>query len=104
MPTRQEKQWQHYENNKAMRKVRKEIKRNRKPGRVRRRDWTRVDPDAFDEEDFEDEERVMPRGEQERRQADIAAALAPPRGGRDRRRGSNPREGARPAWDRDRGQ
>ena len=60
-----------------MRQVRKQIKRNRKPKRVRRKSWI---PDSFEEmdefDDLSQSERMMPRGEQERRQAILAEALA----------------------------
>jgi ribosome biogenesis GTPase len=58
-----------------MRRVRKQIKRNRKPKRVRRRDWKCYgfdDLDALDELDISQNERIMPRGEQERRWANLA--------------------------------
>jgi ribosome biogenesis GTPase len=69
-----EKQWQHHEAAKKMRKVRKEIKRNRKPKRVRRKAWNSYDYDdldALDEIDLPQSEPVMPRGEQERRRANL---------------------------------
>jgi ribosome biogenesis GTPase len=78
VPSRKEKQWHHYEENKALRKVRKQIKRNRKTKRVRRKDWM---PDSLDDLDAlydiegTTEERIMPRGERERRQAAITAAI-----------------------------
>jgi len=65
------------EASKTMRQVRNQIKRNRKPKRPRRRNWM---PDSFDDldalYDLPDTERIMPRGERERRQAVMAAALA----------------------------
>ena len=65
------------EASKTMRQVRNQIKRNRKPKRPRRRNWM---PDSFDDLDALDDlpkrERIMPRGERERRQAVMAAALA----------------------------
>jgi len=58
-------------------KVRKQIKRNRQPKPARRKNWL---PDSFDDldelYDLPQAERVMPRGERERRQAVMAAALA----------------------------
>ncbi len=77
MPSRTARQWEHYRQNKQMREVRKHLKRNRKPKRVRRKEWV---PDNFD--DLEDmvaspqSERIMPRGEQERRRNRMAEALA----------------------------
>jgi ribosome biogenesis GTPase len=77
--SREEKQWRHHEENKTMRKVRKQIKRNRKTKRVRSKDWM---PESFDDLDalcdldVASEERIMPRGERERRQAALTAALS----------------------------
>ena len=60
----------------TMRQVRKQIKRNRQPKPARRKNWM---PDSFDDlDEFYDlpkTEPVMPRGERERRQAVMAAAL-----------------------------
>jgi ribosome biogenesis GTPase len=75
MPTREKKRWQHYEADKTLRLARKEIKRNRKPkGGRRREDLAEklYDPDALE---FPQTERVMPRGERERRRAVMTAAL-----------------------------
>jgi ribosome biogenesis GTPase len=77
VPTREQSHWKHVEEEKLLRRVRKEIKRNRKPDCVRRRDWRSEgcdDPDALDELSFPQSERVMPRGERERRRALWAAA------------------------------
>ena len=77
MPSREEKRWQHHNADKGMRQVRKQIKRNRKPKRVRRKDWM---PDRSDDRDTFDDlpqsERMMPLGERERRRALMAEALA----------------------------
>ena len=70
MATREEKFWQHYREEKTQRQNRKEIKKNRKPGRVRERGWTDAyieDPDGYDMLDVPSVERVMPRGEREQR-------------------------------------
>jgi ribosome biogenesis GTPase len=62
-----------------MRKVRQQLKNNRKPKRPRQRDWL---PDILDDEealyelDYEDSEPMMPPGEQERRRTVQQAALA----------------------------
>jgi ribosome biogenesis GTPase len=72
--SRKEKQWQHYEANKAMRSVRKQIKRNRKPKQVRRKDWSPDNFDDLDDVDYPQVERIMPRGERERRRANVALA------------------------------
>jgi ribosome biogenesis GTPase len=74
---REKKRWQHHHTDKTMRRVRKQVKRNRKPKRVRRRDWKSYgfdDLDALDELDIPQSERVMPSGERERRRANLALA------------------------------
>lgn len=79
MPSREEKQWRHHEENKTLRKVRKQIKRNRKDKRARHKDWmpdSLDDLDALYDLDAPTEERIMPRGERERRQAALTAAMA----------------------------
>ena len=45
MPSREEKAWQHYRVDKTLRQARKEIKRNRKRKRVRRKSWVAEDWD-----------------------------------------------------------
>ena len=75
-----------YEEQKTLRKVRNQLKRNRKHKRVRQREWRELreygvadalqDLDLVQELDLPQHERVMPRGERERRQAMIDAALA----------------------------
>jgi ribosome biogenesis GTPase len=79
VPSRTKKHWQHLEAANSMRKIRKEIKHNRKPKRVRRKDWSSYsfdDLDALDVIDLPQSERVMPRGERERRQSNLRKALA----------------------------
>ena len=77
MPSREERRWQHYHADKETRQIRKKIKRNRKPKHVRRQDWFVESSDDMTRcEDLPHSERIMPRGEQERRQAALAAALA----------------------------
>jgi ribosome biogenesis GTPase len=77
VPSREEQRWQHYHAAKKMRKVRKQIKRNRKPKQVRRKNWM---PDGFDDmdelDDLPQSERIMPRGEEERRRVLMAEVLA----------------------------
>ena len=76
---REKKKWRHHEAAKTMRKVRNEIKRSRKPKRVRHKDWTSYnfdDSETLEEIDLPDMERVMPRGEQGRRRASLAQALS----------------------------
>lgn len=78
MPNRVEKGWQNYQTAKTMRKARQEIKRNRKSQRVRHKDWNIYnsdDLDAFEEMDLPASERILPRGEQERRRAHLEMAL-----------------------------
>ncbi len=45
----------------------KKLRRNRQPKPVRQKKWRAFDPETWDELDYELEERVMPRGEEERR-------------------------------------
>ena len=45
----------------------KKLKRNRQPKPVRQKKWRAYDTETWDELDYELEERVMPRGEEERR-------------------------------------
>ena len=75
MSNRDKKRWQHHHADKTIRRVRKQIKRNRKPKRVRRKDWKSYsfdDLDAFDELDIPQDERIMPPGERERRRIKLA--------------------------------
>jgi ribosome biogenesis GTPase len=81
VPSRKKKAWRHQQAAKTIRKVRKEIKRNRKPKRVRHKDWTSYrfdDPDALGDIDLPQDERVMPRGERERRRTNLALAQKEP--------------------------
>ncbi len=74
MSDRERKRWRHQATAKAARTARKEMKRNRKPKRVRRKDWKSYSfksPELFDELDIPTAERIMPRGEQERRRANM---------------------------------
>jgi len=76
VPTREEKRWRC---DNAAKTMRKQIKHNRKPDRVRQRLDMPVDLDDIDsyyDLDLPETERVMPRGELERRQGVLAAALA----------------------------
>jgi ribosome biogenesis GTPase len=76
--SREERQWEHHTANKAMRQVRKQIKHNRQPKQARQKNWLPAnwdDPDAFYDLDVSPVERVMPRGERERRQTVLSAAL-----------------------------
>jgi ribosome biogenesis GTPase len=76
--SREERQWEHHRANKAMRQVRKQIKHNRQPKQTRQKNWLPAnwdDPDAFYDLDVSLVERVMPRGERERRQTVLSAAL-----------------------------
>jgi ribosome biogenesis GTPase len=75
-----------YEEQKTLRKVRNQLKRNRKHKRVRQREWRELrdydvadalqDADLVQGLDSPQRERIMPRGERERRQAMVDAALA----------------------------
>ena len=80
MPTREELAWRHHAENKAIRGQRKQAKRNRQPDEVRRRTWlpgNTDDLDAFYDLDVPETERIMPRGERERRRTTLAAIPAP---------------------------
>jgi ribosome biogenesis GTPase len=55
-----------------VRKARRQLKRNRRPKRVRDRSWTRYAPEAYDELDVVRDERIVPRGERERRRRALA--------------------------------
>jgi len=57
---------------KTLRQARKEIKRNRKRKRVRRRNWVAED---WDDPDYAQTERIVPRGERERRRRMWTSAL-----------------------------
>jgi ribosome biogenesis GTPase len=62
-----------------LRKVRKQIKSNRKPKRARRKDWAAIDFDDLDdlyELDCPRSERIMPRGDRERRREIESAVLS----------------------------
>jgi ribosome biogenesis GTPase len=78
VPTHGKRHRTDYEEQKQMRRARKQIKRHRQK-RVRQRDWL---PDSFEDLDelydldSPETERVMPRGERERRQELLDAALA----------------------------
>ncbi len=77
MPDRKERRRRHRVANEATRLARKQLKRNRKPDRVRRKDWL---PETMEDalagfDDTPQYERVMPRGERERRRAALNAVL-----------------------------
>lgn len=73
MPSREERRWQHHDAAKKMRKVRRYVKHNREPQRARRKDWMPASLDDLEEfDDLPQRERVMPRGERERRQMLVA--------------------------------
>lgn len=80
VPSREERMWRHYTQDRALRETRKQIKHNRKPKRVRRKDWIDYavnDPEAFELTEaitLLDDEPVMPRGERERRRASRPAS------------------------------
>jgi hypothetical protein len=83
VPTREELTWKHIEENKTLHTVRsvltmrKQVKRNRKPDETRRKDWNfdTDNLDAFYDLDVSAEERLMPRGERERRRTLLTSAL-----------------------------
>jgi ribosome biogenesis GTPase / thiamine phosphate phosphatase len=79
VPSRESRRWKHFEESKTLRDSRKQMKRNRKPKTVRRKDWMElVDADSLDEMEqvgVLQDERIMPRGDGERRRAAPPAAV-----------------------------
>jgi ribosome biogenesis GTPase len=76
MPCSIEKERQHMAASDTMRRVRKQIKRNRKEKRVRSKNWlARYQEDPESLEDIPQHERIMPPGERGRRHAVLQAAL-----------------------------
>jgi ribosome biogenesis GTPase len=71
--------WEHVRAGKTLRQIRKDNKRAPREDRVRRKDWLSQygeDSDSLDEVDLPDSERVMPRGERERRRTNLALAMS----------------------------
>jgi ribosome biogenesis GTPase len=58
---------------KMLRKARRQMKRSRKPKRTRDRSWTTYVPEAYDDLDLSGDERIVPKGERERRRAALTA-------------------------------
>jgi len=75
VPSRQEKALQRWREEKALRQVRKEIKRNRKTKPARHPVWLPDDVQDLDDLPDQGVERVMPRRERERRRALWTTAL-----------------------------
>lgn len=73
MPSRDTKRWRHWETSRTEREIRKQIKPNRQPRRPRPHDWSW---DEMDSADVPQRERVMPKGEQERRKAVLKTVQA----------------------------
>lgn len=73
MPDRTGLKSKQHEYRKLMRKARKQLKRNRKHKRMRDRSWAQYALDVYEELDLPTEERIMPRGERERRRTALAA-------------------------------
>jgi ribosome biogenesis GTPase len=69
VPSAEELYHQHHERYQVLRNVKKQIKRGRQERPVRQRDWTPDDDEDWDDVDSAASERVLPRGEQERRKA-----------------------------------
>lgn len=85
LPSRETRARRHRTENQQMRLVRKQLKRNREPNRVRTRNWLRREPsdtqdldewNTTEEWDSPQSERVMPIGERERRDANRVRLLA----------------------------
>ena len=78
MSTRDQRHWEHLEANKVTRQIRKHQNTRSDPGEARRRGWVTEylkDPEIFDEMDLPVRERLMARGEKERRRVNLARAL-----------------------------
>ena len=86
MSSREQKRWEHSSRNEQLRQVRKQIKRSKKEKRARHKPWREIGlrdiPDGSDgyedlyELELAGEERIMPKGEHARRQAQLDAALS----------------------------
>lgn len=76
MPTREQRRWKHGAADQEMRPVRKDVKHNRKPKGDNRKSVAPARWDDLEETDTQHVERVMPRGERERRRTVLATALA----------------------------
>ena len=78
LSTRDQRHWQHLEANKVSRQIRKRRDTTPDADQARRRDWMGKylqDPERFEEMDLQTHERVMARGEVERRKSNWARAL-----------------------------
>ena len=68
MSSRRARQRKRYRRKEELGRARKQLKRNRKPTRARKKDWTPVSFDEWDEiYDVPQSERIRPLGEHERR-------------------------------------
>ena len=65
------------DSHKRLRTARKRLKRNREPKGPRQKDWMFDDPASWDEFDYTDSERIMPRDEGERRREVRQQAFQP---------------------------
>src|SRR5512136_2272458 len=74
MPTREQRRWKHWAADKDMRLVRKDIKHNRKPKGDNRKSAAPAGRDGWEETGTPQVERIMPRGERERRRTVVASA------------------------------
>jgi ribosome biogenesis GTPase / thiamine phosphate phosphatase len=73
LASRKDRAQEHILSNHTTRQLRKQVKPNRYHDPVRRKDWM---DSLVEEDEMESVERVMPRGELERRRANLASALA----------------------------
>jgi ribosome biogenesis GTPase len=69
VPSKQTRIRQHNEDHKLLRAVKKQVKRDRQARPVRQRDWRPESDEDWDEMDVAQSERILPRGEMERRKA-----------------------------------
>jgi ribosome biogenesis GTPase len=77
LATREEEYLRQREADQIARKLKKQIKRNRQTDAVRQKDWSRV---ATDDDGMLDTQRIMPRGERQRRRDNLQLAAAAAQG------------------------
>jgi ribosome biogenesis GTPase len=75
VPSKQTRIRQHNEDRRLLRAVKKQVKRDRKARPVRQRAWKPESNEDWDEMDLAQSERILPRGEMERRKAMWSLAL-----------------------------
>jgi len=85
LPSRETRRWKHWAERQQERVLRQGLKPKRKPSRVRKKGWLSEQPADSEDSEFDNtiqqcgfasSERVMPVGEHERREANLARASA----------------------------